>query len=519
MDLKKILVGTDFSTPNGKALEYASAVARETGATLVIVLLILFQTVRTSNADDWAQLKTSLPDSINSILVVDAEALFNSPLGKMQGWNEKDARRNPMSIPSNARQFLLGSELDIDHLEPMRQWAIITLSEPMTINDVQLNVGGRIERFDDLEGLRMESGSFIVRMQPDRLAVARQAQRQWVAQQLRSEGDPKLSSVLEEAITRVRDGDCSVALATYLADAIPRSTIRNALERSRPEWDDKVVAQLVDEFQGTEGFVLTFRITDKIHGQLDLVFRDKIRVLRNADIAKPLLLEMLANVGASVPDFGEWQHDSVGNRLRLDGSMSLGGMRRILSLLSVDSSDIAALRQDAYRDTVRPTAGSVATKRYVAVVAKLVETIADGARSNDLLKQLLWTDRVAKKISALSTRDVDPRAVELGGNVAEDLIEIVTTFQAANERVMRQSLKDPPPVEWRFRVVPYRSFTTPYGRYYRYRPLGFAQINVHENATRHRQRVADEFGKANDQSKSIFDQIETTVKKMQEIAP
>ena len=37
MNVKKILVPTDFSTTGDKALNYAAALARDTGATLLIV--------------------------------------------------------------------------------------------------------------------------------------------------------------------------------------------------------------------------------------------------------------------------------------------------------------------------------------------------------------------------------------------------------------------------------------------------------------------------------------------------
>lgn len=475
--------------------------------------------------DQWRDLTTLLPQSANAILAIDANALFDSPMATKNRWRESHASHfdvTPTMLPPEAERFVLSAEVDIEHFEPKWEFATMALNRDISTNEIRNRLNGEAELLAGLPAVRTDRGNYIVPFQGQRIAVVRLAQRQWASQQLRRARDRQsvqLPRFLGSAVDDVADGHWQIAVAIMLENAVPPAEIRAAIERSTVlQKSSETVDQLTREMNSLEGALLRIRVTDTIHGSLELVFREDPEGLSNA--AKPFLVDLLSGAGALLPEFREWRATSRRNRLGIEGPMTTTGLRRILSILSVESVDVDPFgsKRPVVQPTVSDNVEARTTEKYVRRIKKLVDDISSGAKAHNVREQLLWTDRSARTIARMSTRSVNPAVAEKGREISCDLRRIVSNFHyAADNARARSSAVNRPPVELHEQLVPYSSYKTPYGRFYRYAPFSYARINIRQNVVRSRQITAEELSRANDEAKAILSKVEGKVAEMEKL--
>jgi hypothetical protein len=274
---------------------------------------------------------------------------------------------------------------------------------------------------------------------------------------------------------------------------------------------ERDLVSLTETLASLDGLMLTVNVTDKVHAKLEMIFRSSPGDLSKID--KNLILRLIDNTGCSLPEFSDWAQSHAGSSISLEGELSLGGLRKILSLLHYDVSDITS-----YGYVLPPKASHSANQAsidYAAHVTRLVESLAKGANDRNLYTQILWTDRAAKGIMRLSSDGVNPAVLELGRNIAFQLSDIVSLFNgAANSAAVVSNLTAKPPVQWTTQLVPYDSYNTVYGRFYRYTPFSMAQVNVGENIQNDAQIMADALTKANEQATAKFRVVQSKVKEL-----
>jgi hypothetical protein len=66
-------------------------------------------------------------------------------------------------------------------------------------------------------------------------------------------------------------------------------------------------------------------------------------------------------------------------------------------------------------------------------------------------------------------------------------------------------------------MIPYRTFVTPQGRFYRYRPFSYAQVVTEQNVIHSRRVITEELAKANQKAKEIIVRIESDVNRLNQI--
>jgi hypothetical protein len=482
-----------------------------------------------SETQSWSDITKLLPPTSNAILAIDAEAMFQSELSIKNDWRELHTEHfdvNPTMLPPTARWFVLSTELDTEHFEPTRELAVITTSTPISFAELEERIGGEVDVIAGLQSMHTMRDSFIIPIDKQLVMLIRQASRQWVAQQLRDGRDriePQLAPVLADAISQVARGISQIVVAVDLTDAIPRSAMEVAIGRSGVLGELSVnSAVIVDEMMLLQGFVFSIEMTDKMQGSLEMVFETAPNQLTT--VAKPIMLELLAGAGAVLPEFKDWEAVSRPNRLTLRGDLSVAGLRRVLSLLSVESTGFdqepASVETVAFR---KPTFSpeqlkARATADYVKRVARLADAVIAGGRGNNLREQVLWTDRSAKAISRMSTRNVDYEAMHIGRQIAYEMFGIVSVYQEADGNARsRIASENPPPIQWHTEMIPYRTFVTPQGRFYRYRPFSYAQVVTEQNVIHSRRVITEELAKANQKAKEIIVRIESDVNRLNQI--
>lgn len=487
------------------------------GIPLLIMQTLLSVTVI---ADEWDDLEKWLPKSSNAILVIDAQSLFNSQLAQANGWRETQAKQfehGLTMLPPMAEQFLLATELDIEHLEPLWEFVAMSLQRPVGMQEVRELTRGEFDMLGGLESVRTPRGSFVTPIGPQSVALIRIADRPWAEQtigQAVARKSSELPSFLSMARQRVAQGECQIAVAVQLDDVVSNKELLKSIEQSELlARSSNNPAALVATLATLEGLVFTINADQSLHGRLEVVFHQQPEL--QPDQSKTLVLGMLDAVGARLPEFAMWEAATGVHSLAIEGELSISGLARVLSLLHYDTSDIDTLQVQETPRQVRPA--NTPTVRYIERVTRLIDGLAKGAQTNSLNTQVLWADRTAKEIVRAIRDDVDSDVAELGYQIAYQLEAIVSTFNnAAQVAQAKTAVSNPPPVEWQTELVPYSTFKTPYGRFYRYTPFSYARVNVFENERRAGAILNEQMTMANQRAKQKFSEIQALVREMQQ---
>lgn len=487
-------------------------------AQLILLHLLLSSPIV---ADEWDALEKWLPAPTNAILVIDAQSLFDSQLARANGWRETHANQFELGLtmlPPMAKQFLLATELDLQHLEPMWEFVAMSLLHPVALQDVRQITQGEFDTLGGLETVRTPRGSFVTPIASQAVALVRIAERQWADQmmaQAAARQSSVLSSFLSMATQRVAQGECQIAVAVRLDSMVTNQELLGAIEQSElVARSNTQPAELRATLASLEGLVFTIRADESLRGRLEIVFQQQPELAQVE--SKALILGMLETAGASLPEFANWESATGIHSLAIEGELSIAGLARVLSLLHYDTSEFDSLQANISPPQTREANES--TIRYVKRVTRLMEGLARGAQSNSLNTQVLWADRGAKEIVRAIRDDVDSKVAELGYQIAYQLEGIVSTFNNATQVAQAKSAaQSRPAVEWQTELVPYSSFKTPYGRFYRYTPFSYARVHVFENAGRAAAIQNEQMNLANQRAKQKFSEITALVREMNQL--
>ena len=490
----------------------------------ITILMLLVQTLPSVSiiADEWGDLEKWLPKSSNAILVIDAQSLFNSQVAQANGWRETQAKQfehGLTMLPPMAKQFLLATELDIEHLEPLWEFVAVSLLRPVGLQEVRELTSGEFDMLGGLESVRTPRGGFVTPIGAQSVALIRIADRPWAEQtigQAVTRQSSELPSFLSMAAQRVAQGECQIAVAVRLDNVVSNQQLLKSIEQSELlARSGSNPAALVATLATLEGLVFTIKADQSLRGRLEVVFHQQPELQPEQN--KTLMLGMLDAAGARLPEFAMWEAATGVHSLAIEGELTISGLARVLSLLHYDTSDIDTLQVPEMPRQVRPA--NTPTVRYVERVTRLIDGLENGAQSNSLNTQVLWADRTAKEIVRAIRDDVDSDVAELGYQIAYQLEGIVSTFNnAAQVAQAKTAANNPPPVEWQTELVPYSTFKTPYGRFYRYTPFSYARVHVFENERRAGAILNEQMTIANQRAKQKFSEIQALVREMQQAA-
>ena len=177
--------------------------------------------------------------------------------------------------------------------------------------------------------------SYVVAFGPKILAAMSPANRQNVTRWVRESKVKKaanLSPYLAQAVAVAETGPAQIVLAFDLGGVLAPAEVSHALAKSpmtAANIDPNEAATLIG---GILGLRLDIEWGTPIHGRLLIEFPQQPDLL--AQVAKPLLLEILAKRGVHVAALAQWTVSSRSQAIVLEGDMSSSGLRRVASIFS-----------------------------------------------------------------------------------------------------------------------------------------------------------------------------------------
>lgn len=400
---------------------------------LALSAAICSASAQAAQADDES-LRSYLPAAANAVAVIDLERILNSAMGVREHWPEKfkNAYENaPLIVPPNARRVVLASLIDPMTLQPYWEISIMDLKAAPSMQTIARAERGFADTIADKPAVCSPINAYFVRLDSHLLGTVAPANRQFVARWIRNSvsHSDQVSPYLQTAMASADPGTAYL-FAFDLADAACAPRFRRRIDNGEFEClADKPIN--VDRTSRTiasiKGLVLRVAIDEEISGSANIEFGRPTKVL--ADIAKPLLIEILGKCGAAVDDFNDWDCEADGNHIALRGKLSAEGMRRLFSIVDPPSplstidpkeSTVAdADRKDADKSRAQAIAAS---KQYYAAVTKIIENIGKRIRGSSSMTQgAAWVSRDARRIERFPIVDVDPALVEWGSNVGAQL--------------------------------------------------------------------------------------------------
>ncbi len=393
--------------------------------------------LRAARADD-TNLLSRIPPGANAVAVIDVDKILNSPMGIQEHW--KDKLKNayaakPLIVPPSASRLVLASLIDPSTMQPAWEVSVIELKTSPSMKNIARAEGGFVDTIAEKQAAWSPINAYFVRLDTRLLGTVAPANRQFTARWARrgaSQGD-NLSPYLQTA-TASMDAKTSYLFAMDLEDATSPGKVRRRIEMGDFEsLADKTVnaEKIASVLASIRGVSLRVSIGDEPVGSGVVEFGRPAAAL--ADIAKPLLLEVLAKFGVAIDGLDTWNVAVKGNNLTLDGKLPIEGLRQLFSIVdppsplpTADSDDDQPGSSKSGNDSEKNNAAVVAaSKQYYAAIAKIMDNIGKKIRGSTSMTQgAKWVAGDARRIARLPIVNVDPDLVNWGTEVSSRLNDL-----------------------------------------------------------------------------------------------
>lgn len=489
--------------------------------TCFVALASTLTALATAEAQTFVQLSRRLPANANATIVVNATAMYDSPLGKKENWRAKfadSAESSPLMLPPGTERAVLGAELDIASLRPQWEAAVMALSVDPTVQQVAAKHHGLVDDVAGLGAVWLPPDICVVKFAPKIFGMLTEANRQeatrWIAAATDKTEAP-LSAYLEQSVGYADTAGTQMILAVDLAGALRTDALRAQVAASKllDPLDEAATAKL---FAGLQGVKFGVIVTDKLNGKLQLDFADDATSL--APMAKPLVLAIVGAAGAMLPEFNDWKAEAKGTSLSLEGELTTSGLRRIFSLLSIDAS---VVHDDATLAANTPPVASVkkspplteeeltakASLRYFKAVDKYIDDSKNLNRADSIQQAAMWLENFARRVDKLPKRNVDPDLIKFGTYTSQTFRYVVDQAYGIQDKL--DAIQEPQqPVTYQEAYVPTFN-TVNYGGYYMRQYAPYYSATYDNNAYDQKlQKSADEVYKMRQEAQSTLAELQ-----------
>lgn len=385
------------------------------------------------------ELARHLPGRANTLILFNVDEILASPLAVKEGWSTKQQQAFAASwivVPPGTIRYAGAAQLELASMHSMWQAGVAELPfEPSMAKAAALH-GGSVDEISGRSVAALPPDMYAVQFGKQLAGFLRPANRQdagrWIDEVYSESGRTPLSPYLMEGVGFADKLGTPIIVAVDLKHVFPVAFIRGRLgSLGSLKGQNFDLDQLSTVLAGVKGMMLGITITDQIYGKIKLDFDQAVPL--TAELAKPLLLEALANHGAMIEEFKEWQAEVKGNEITLGGYLQQGGMQRIFSLLDAPPAmhtPAATTPADVQQTEQKYLA--LASQQYFKSVASLLDDLSGKRKSDEFVtwgQVGLWFEKYAARIDQLPILHVDPDMIAWGSNVSSQLRQAETSMK------------------------------------------------------------------------------------------
>jgi hypothetical protein len=377
----------------------------------------------------FRELVAKLPKSANAVVLLNVDKALDSPMGIREGWKkkiEKSFAAGMIRVPPQATDFVLASQIDLEFMQPIWSAAVMNLSENVSIPQIAERRGGTLDQLENLSGAALPNDTYVVRFAPRTVGAMQPANRQSVLRWIREVqgGKGEVSPYLQKAAGYSDDAATDIIMAIDLDGALSWEWAAKYLKRNNDRFklSDADLKDAATVLGGVQGVRLGIRLADRPFGKLTVDFRTN--PITMTAIAKPLIVQALADGGMKIDDLDDWKVEMGPTTISLSGYLTTSGLRRAMAIIETPTSSESVA--DKSPPQTSPEASlSVQAKasldHYRAVVDMFDDLKKDMGSVANLASTQTYFDKYAKRIERLPILNVDPEVLSYSAFVASSL--------------------------------------------------------------------------------------------------
>lgn len=397
----------------------------------LLILLALWLPCRPLQAG-FPELIRRVPGESNAIMLIDAERLFESPIAQREGWKKKQTAefaQRPLAVPPQATKVVRAGQLDLQEFASPWAVTLIEAAAAPSLDVIAKREKGYLDKVAGSKAAWSPRGAYVVSVGSSAVGVLSPPNRQFLASWLKQPSG-KISDYLLHASQSMSATDAQMVLALDLDEALDPERVKAALAHSpaviAAKGDPQALAAVVAGLRGIK-FEVVFK--EKAWGRLMLEFNSDPAAL--VKIARPLVVEVLDQAGASLDDIQDWPVEQKGNVIALHGELTASSLLRLGSLFELPSIELDPNEEPIVADKPQ----MYATQNHFKAVSNLLDDLLHQKRDAKTQGQLaLWVDQYAKRVDRLPLVNVDQDMQKYSAEVAEDLRDIALALKGAGIR-------------------------------------------------------------------------------------
>lgn len=401
-------------------------------------------------SDLWSQasgLAARVPNDANAIVIFNVDKVLASPIAQREKWKEQRgnaAAAGLTVLPPSASHFIMSSKLDLEYMQPIWEVALAKLKDEPSMPKVAAKWGGKMDRVEGRTAVLLPDDTYVVQLGPGNVAVRRPANRQSVARWLRQSNNASarnLSPYMQKALAYSDKLGTPIVMAMDLEGVISANTLQDRLTNMKSlEGKDVDVAKIAQTLESMQGITLGLNVKDDVSGAMVIDFAGDTSPLK--DIAKPLLLEILADRSAMIDEFADWKAVVEPKRVRVIGRLKESGFRRVMSILDAPAALQESMPSLSDESDPQITA-KLASQQCFKSVTGLVEDLQERPGKKTLGQVGTWCGRYADKIDKLPMLNVDPELLDYRSYVSSALREASSVLRGVGGESRVRELNAP----------------------------------------------------------------------------
>ena len=379
----------------------------------------------------FAALLSRIPDKSNALLLVDVDGLYDSPIGLREVWRNEatKSRRDVLGVGPSVAQATVAAKMDFQGMRERWKVGMVQLKvAPPDLASLARIEGGYVDTIANTPIGLTPRGFALFTFDGNVLGFAAPPDRQELAAWMETAiWHPRnFAPGYADRAVNAADGGAQVVLALDLRGSVSAKAIEpwlNAIDVVKKTGTEPKI--LAARLEGVKSASLVVSAGQSLEGTLRFEFEQDVSYA--APLARTLVLELLEDVGADLPDVKTWNPSFPSKTvLELTGRISEESVRRIISLVyppRLSESVDPTTPTEASRPTDGPTRAQNASQAYYRSVTSLIEGLK-GANRPSYRSIKLWYDRYAKQIEELPILDVDRELLDWGGTVSRTMREM-----------------------------------------------------------------------------------------------
>ncbi len=375
-----------------------------------------------SAANTLHAMLAAVPPEANALMIVNGEKIRHSAwyAAAIKLAGPRGATNGPMPM-AGIGLGVMAANMKMEGLQPAWIVAEFESAVPLSVENIAASFGGKSESLGTAAAVWLPGDTYAFSLAANRIGIVAQADRQFAARWARrattANMPVELSPYLKQAADYAEKVGTEIVLALDLAELVRVDAAHGKLAVSPAVQAAKLdAAQLAQLLADVQGLTLGIRFAEGINGKLRIDFKRDPKLLQ--PLVKPLVMEVLAGLGAEIDDVAQWTTEIDGNTLFLGGAMSPRGVRQVLSLVE---PPLLVPPQYGPAETALSKEAQASLSYYHAVTDMLDDLLKTKAEVITRGQYAMWFDRYARKLDALPVLNVDPDLLFCGAEIATRL--------------------------------------------------------------------------------------------------